>query len=116
MKEHPIKYNWIVKESEQKITCNLPWELSLYGHQQTQTYQPCTTDDQYKAKTVAMDAFVYGFLKPISQQYKTCPGVLLNWEIYKCYTRLDLFPNLTIVSISFQKLTILPSNNFFSKY
>ena len=79
MKEHPIKYNWIVKESERKITCNLPWELSLYGHQQTQTYQPCTTDDQYKAKTVAMDAFVYGFLNPISQQYKTCPGVLLNW-------------------------------------
>ena len=63
------KYNWIVKESEQKITCNLPWELSLYGHQQTQAYQPCTTDDQYKAKTVAMDAFVYGFLNPISQQY-----------------------------------------------
>ena len=66
-----LKY--IKKKLEQKKNCNLPWELSLYKTLDLSEYQPCETDDQYKAKTLGMDAYTNNFLILNTEENRMCP-------------------------------------------
>ena len=75
MNTKPVEFNWIDTTEMQQEICNLPWELSLYRSLQMTNYKPCLTEDQYKAKTLDMEAYIFGFLSPLSPDYKECPGL-----------------------------------------
>ena len=77
MKAKPIEFNWISTNKDQEVTrCSLPWEVSLYRSLQQKLDKPCLTLDQYKAKVVGMEAYIYQFLNPISSEYVSCPGTM----------------------------------------
>ena len=77
MKAKPIVFNWVSTNKDQEVTrCSLPWEVSLYRSLQQKLDKPCETLDQYKAKVVGMEAYIYQFLNPISSDYLSCPGTI----------------------------------------
>ena len=82
--ERPIDFKWINKDLNQSKYCNLPWEISLNRSGHFPTHPPCTTEEQYRAKTMEMDAYFYAFLDPNTPAYAKCPGLSLNQAFFDC--------------------------------
>ena len=95
MKAKPIVFNWVSTNKDQEVTrCSLPWEVSLYRSLQQKLDKPCETLDQYKAKVVGMEAYIYQFLNPISSEYLSCPGTI---HIYLFFQQVGIFLFCTMI-------------------